>query len=655
MLNPLYTATLSFQNLPIRVLKEALTSSMLRVKSELVGRCRGVCLVSSFLPDEPIDNATRFGFATYSRALSSIVKSKELETPFTIAIHGEWGSGKTSLMKTLCKQLEFVKENEVKVRTVWFDAWEFEKIPIPLWKIFLNRIAMDLQDIVTDSGLKDKFKAAGEGFLLLASDILLKNLVGTSLEEIKKIKAEVWSDIKKINSLGEEFSQCIEEALRNDPSKAERLVVFVDDLDRCLPEQCVEVFESMKLFLNSRRCVFVIGVNKEQICRAFEIKFGEKGPLGLNYMEKFIQLQFDLPRKNPVEVQSFLTEFASEQLRGSPKTVELISRFIEPNPRKVKRWLNSVIFLEELFKTRQESQVFTSQIDMSLVSIWLFLKSFFLDFAARIENDPSLLNSSIKAVTGKGSEEDKRKIGDYVIDHRLSDFLSTLKSDYDEEQLKEVVYLSKLTPIEQVSTMPAQMLSRISEMPDEELSDQIDKLTDYGLSMLAGRIINNLSNLQTVEEYKENLPLFGLLERLIQQATDDSKKVLLFEKILAFKESSAFGYRYFLKKMSTFASSAVIKARLLDLGFLAKIVTEFAASSSYDDAVGNSAMLINFSDKLTTEQMQVVIKACLENDQIYNSFGARKNLVGLLVMHKALMTPDQKAKIKKQMYIDIPE
>jgi len=610
--------------------------------------------MSSFLPDEPIDNAARFGFATYSKALSSIVKSKELETPFTIAIHGEWGSGKTSLMKTVRKQLEIVKENEVRVRSVWFDAWEFEKIPLPLWKVFLNRLAMDLQDLVTDGGLKEKFKALGEGFLLLASDILLKNL-GTSLKEVGEIKAQVWSDIKRINSLAEEFSQCIEEALRNDPSKAERLVVFVDDLDRCLPEQCVEVFESMKLFLNSKRCVFVIGVNKEQICKAFETKFGEKGPSGLNYMEKFIQLQFDLPRKNPVEVQTFLTEFASEQLRNNPKTVELISRFIEPNPRKVKRWLNSVIFLEELFRTRQESQVFLSQIDVSLVSIWLFLKSFFPDFAVLIENDPSLLNSSIKTVTGKGSEEDKRKIGDYAIDHRLSDFLATLKSDYDEEQLKEVVYLSKLTPIEQVSTMPAEMLSRISEMSDEELSDQIDKLTDYGLSMLAGRIIDNLSNMQTEEEYRENLRLFSLLERLMQLAKDDSKKVLLFEKILALNESSGFGNRFFHKKMPTLASNPLFKARLLELGYLEKILREFEASYSYENAATNSAMLINFREELTTEQMGVVIRACLENNQIYESFGARNRLGGLLIDHKDLISPEQKAKIKEQMYIFIPE
>lgn len=423
--------------------------------------------MSSFLPDEPIDNATRFGFEVYSKALAAIIKSKDLQTPFTIAIHGDWGSGKTSLMKTVCRELESVSDKELKMKTIWFDAWEFEKLPIPLWKIFLNRITMELQEMVVDSGLKTKIKAAGECLLFLSSDILLKRFIGTSIEEIGKIKEKFWDDIKRIDSLREDLSTCIDDALSNDPSNTERLVIFIDDLDRCLPEHCVEVFESIKLFLSSQRCVFVIGVNKEQIRKAFEVKFGEKGPSGLHYMEKFVQLQFDLPRKNPIEVQSFLQEYASDQLKKTPKTIELISRFIEPNPRKVKCWLNSVIFLEELFRTRQKKQVVISEIDVSLVSIWLFLKSFFPDFAILVENDPSLLNAAIIVARGSSSEEDKRKIGDYAMDQRLTDFLSTLESDYDEEKLNMIVYLSRLTPVEQVSTLPSQILSRIVKCPEK--------------------------------------------------------------------------------------------------------------------------------------------------------------------------------------------
>jgi len=611
--------------------------------------------VSSFLQDEPIDNAARFGFAVYSKALSTIIKSKELEPPFTISIHGDWGSGKTSLMKTVSKELQQVDESEVKVRTIWFDAWEFEKIPIPLWKIFLNRITMDLEDKVNDGKLKAKLKAAGEGFLLLTSDVLFKTFIGQSLNDIGEIKSKVWEDIKEIKSLGAEFSECIEEALKDDPSKPERLVIFVDDLDRCLPDQCVEVFESIKLFLNSKRCIFVIGMNREQICKAFEIKFKDRGLSGTNYMEKFVQLQFDLPRKNPIEVQSFLMEYASKQLRESPKTIELISRFIEPNPRKIKRWLNSVIFLEKLFKVWQQEQVFASEIDVSLVSIWLFLRSFFLDFATMIENDPTILNATIRTIQGKGSEEDNNKIGKYVIDHRLADFLSTLKSDYDEDQLREVVYLSKLTPIEQVSTMPSQMLSRIAEMSDEELSDQVNKLSEHGLLVLADELVDKLSGIQDGDEYQENLPLFSLLDRIMMQVREDSKSVLLYERILSLKESSSFGLRFFSKLMAIYASKDSIKAMLLGKGYPDKIVSELASSGSYEAADNNSAMLLNFRDRLTSEHMRTIIEACIENNQIYESFGARRKLRGLLITHKDLMSPDKKAKIKELMGVNVPE
>ena len=143
--------------------------------------------------------------------------------------------------------------------------------------------------MVGDAGLKAKIKAVGKGLLVLSSDLLLKRYTGVPLEKIESIKEKVWDDIKKINSLSEDLSGYIEEALENDPSKRERLVIFIDDLDRCLPEQCVEVFESIKLFLNSKNCVFVVGINKEQIRKAFEIKFGKSCyPLEFNKKTKII-------------------------------------------------------------------------------------------------------------------------------------------------------------------------------------------------------------------------------------------------------------------------------------------------------------------------------------------------------------------------------
>lgn len=610
--------------------------------------------MSSLLLDEAIDDATKFGFDNYSAALASIIKSKNLQTPFTIAIHGDWGSGKTSLMKTIARKLEQSSRDEAKVKAVWFKAWEFEKVPVPLWKVFLNRITMELQDMVGDTGLKAKIKAVGKGLLLLSSDLLLERYAGVPLEKIEGIKEKVWDDIKKINSLSEDLSGCIEAALKNDPLKRDRLVVFIDDLDRCLPEQCVEVFESIKLFLNSKNCVFVVGINKEQIRKAFEIKFGkEETSSGLFYMEKFVQLQFDLPRKTSMEIQSFLMELASEQLKRSPKTLELISRFIEPNPRKIKRWINSVLFLEELFKTKQQRQILKSEVDVSIVSIWLFLKSFFPDFSVLVERDLSLLNTAIRVASGKGSEEDEKKIGDFSLDRRLNEFLSILEPRYAEDLLEEVVYLSKLTPLEEVSALPTQMLERIVEIPEEELSEQFTRLTEYGASVLADRIIERLDQIRDWDEYKKNLKTYEILDLLFTTAEKDSKRKLMFGKIFDLFMRNIFGKQYFASKMKDYTSSTAVREMVVKEGYLDGIVDVFAKSNSFEEAKQNSAVLLNFVDDLTPKQIRVIVKASIDNDQIYYSFGARGNLPTVFSKHKSGISAEEINKIKELMHITI--
>ena len=77
--------------------------------------------------DSPKEDANFFNFDSYVEALSDIIKNPENKTPITIAINGKWGSGKTSLMKTLQKHLGSSRNysNSRKVRSVWFNAWKY--------------------------------------------------------------------------------------------------------------------------------------------------------------------------------------------------------------------------------------------------------------------------------------------------------------------------------------------------------------------------------------------------------------------------------------------------------------------------------------------------------------------------------------------------
>jgi hypothetical protein len=611
-------------------------------------------ITGSLLPDEEIDNATKFGFDDYSTALASITADKNLQTPFTIAIHGDWGSGKTSLMKTVARKLESPTEGEVGVKTIWFNAWEFEKLSVPLWTIFINRVVMELQEMAQDENLKSKIKAVGEGILRLASGIVLRKLVGVTLKEVEEIKKDVWTDVERVDSLREELSQYLEEALKSDSQKRERLAIFIDDLDRCLPEQAVEVFESIKLFLSCKHCLFIIGVNKEQIRKAFEQKFGAKeGPSGLLYIEKFAQLQFDLPRKTPVEVEEFLREHASQQLKKSPETIKLISQFIEPNPRKIKKWMNSVLFLEKLFRVKQQKLIKPTEIDVSIVSIWVFLKSFFPDFATFTESDLSMLNVAIKVAKGEGTEEDKKKIGDFTIDKRLAEFLSLLQPSFSDDQLKDVVYLSRLTPAGIVSVLPTDILERIAEMNEDELSSQILTLSQANTLSLTDRLIDRLSHIEYSTDYTENRKLYDLLNLLFESSENELLKVELFVRIFRFMLADGYAYSHFSSKLETYTSIDFIKKAIMEKDLLDNIIALFVRSNSYERANWNSATLRNFSDDLTEQQIETIVKASIENNQIYNSWGAQSNLKEIFSKHKDKISEEKRTKIEEALHISL--
>ena len=120
--------------------------------------------------------------------------------------------------------------------------------------------------------------------------------------------------MKFLEQFQDKFRTLVEQHVTNNGG---RLVVFVDDLDRCLPEKAIEVLEAIKLFVDAPGCVFVLGLDQDVIARGIEMKYKELGEKkdgegkgqftieGMRYLEKIIQLPFQIP---PVE-QTDMGEF----------------------------------------------------------------------------------------------------------------------------------------------------------------------------------------------------------------------------------------------------------------------------------------------------------------------------------------------------------
>ena len=105
--------------------------------------------------DIPTGDAKQFNFDVYANALSKIIFHRENKTPFSIAINGRWGSGKTTLMKTLRKKLddESGKNNNRKIKTVWFDAWKYSETDS-----MLAALVLEILEEMGRKGFKEKLK-----------------------------------------------------------------------------------------------------------------------------------------------------------------------------------------------------------------------------------------------------------------------------------------------------------------------------------------------------------------------------------------------------------------------------------------------------------------------------------------------------------------
>jgi hypothetical protein len=126
-----------------------------------------------------------------------------------------------------------------------------------------------------------------------------------------------------------------------------RLFVFVDDLDRCLPEDAVAALEAIKLFLDIKGCVFVLGMDREVVEQGIRVRYASFEKVGFDaraYLDKIIQVPFNLPPLGSAQISQYLGRL-SDETGGAAVTLcrDLIRAAAPPNPRALKRVLNSLL------------------------------------------------------------------------------------------------------------------------------------------------------------------------------------------------------------------------------------------------------------------------------------------------------------------------
>ncbi|MEA1933966.1 MAG: SUMF1/EgtB/PvdO family nonheme iron enzyme [Thermodesulfobacteriota bacterium] len=331
------------------------------------------------------------GHADYCDGLVELIRSVDSRGSFTIGIYGQWGSGKTSMLKQIKKALGVPESEDAQpVLTVWFNPWQFvadEHLIIP----FFHTLIASLEKIVKEQKTEKIAKKLPD-FIKKIAHVPLALIYGLEGElKIPLLLKTKFAFAKAMDyqqnaeaAIDEESAIENETAMQNAAGDYEstyynllqilqdaaadldmKIVVFIDDLDRCLPEKAVQLLEGLKVLLDLRNFVFVMGVAQEVIERGIRVRYKElylAGPqddlpnIEGQYLDKIIQFPFSLPAADTDELKKNILTRQLKNLEGAEPFVELIHEVLGSNPRTIKRFINTISFSLNLAGKKSEKE-----------------------------------------------------------------------------------------------------------------------------------------------------------------------------------------------------------------------------------------------------------------------------------------------------------
>lgn len=326
---------------------------------------------SLFVSDRPYGEDPAFNFAPIIQTMREFISSAPMDSPFNICVSGGWGTGKTTLLAGLEKAFEMVNHSDpghspdehTKYVTIWFDPWKLaseEEVRNALARAVLEAIENDVS-----------FATRAE------IGIERRNVLRMLSERLLRVNADDINTFYKADSRTRETFVEVEDIFRRvadvylrDPEQARRLVIFVDDLDRCRPARVTEVLESVKLFFDLPGLIFVFALDTDQLERAVAIDYEMSPGKSQEYLEKIFQLTVPLPRKRTADLRGFLEsnlKLIGVELQNEGLSSAIVERFGR-NLRNLKLFINWFSFQRQLVGE-------AASLDEEALFRWLYLDS----------------------------------------------------------------------------------------------------------------------------------------------------------------------------------------------------------------------------------------------------------------------------------------
>jgi predicted KAP-like P-loop ATPase len=299
------------------------------------------------------------GFQHLIATVCSIVRNDSL-LPATVGVFGDWGSGKSSLLQMVRTELQ--KEDDTLV--VSFNGWLFEGYEDAKSAI----MGTIIDDIVAQRSILTTVTDKARGIAVrLLKKLHLFHLLGTATKvsvayslgglpaagiALSPDAAEI---LKQLTSTAEDLSAKAQDVTVDDMSeflksdraqsvrrtirefradfaellketKIKRLVVLIDDLDRCMPDTIIETLEAIKLFLFVPHTAFILGADERLVRYAVRRRFpelpGERAEVGRDYLEKLVQFPVRVPPLGRAEMETYINLLFAKRALSKPEEFE---------------------------------------------------------------------------------------------------------------------------------------------------------------------------------------------------------------------------------------------------------------------------------------------------------------------------------------------
>jgi hypothetical protein len=290
------------------------------------------------------DNETDIDLLGYHHLVGAVVGIVRTDylLPATIGVFGDWGSGKSSLVQMACAEL---RADDHTTLVLPFNGWLFEgyeDAKIALMGTIVDGLASRRtltakgKDLVLRLVGRINFMRAAGSAIRLGAAYLTGGLPGLALgaapdfaaigagvlEKAKDVKPEDLSEFLRDQDPGQQARRNVREFRDDfskllDETKLQRLVVVVDDLDRCNPDTIIETLEAIKLFLFVPKTAFVVGADERLVRYAVRRRFpelpGDNAEVGRDYLEKLIQFPVRIPPMGRAETDTYLKLLLAER------------------------------------------------------------------------------------------------------------------------------------------------------------------------------------------------------------------------------------------------------------------------------------------------------------------------------------------------------